>query len=146
MGLPGSFDYFQGGEKLSRRGYWGDILASPYLAFGITSEDKSFFKKSNNVYTKVFKLIIRMNEFSATSHKFMYCNVHKSTLPLFFPIISMGMDRFSEPNALNSSSLNSEVTLRSHAFINNLTNCGDQISLDYKQAPQTYQASIEIVT
>lgn len=120
MGLPGSFVYFQGGEKLSRRGYWGDILASPYLAFGITSEDESFFKKSNNVYTKVFKLIIQMNEFSVTSHKdcaqkFMYCNVHKSTLPLFFSIISMGMDRFSEPNALNSSCLNSEVTLRSHA-------------------------------
>ena len=118
MGLPGRFVYFQGGEKLSRRGYWGDILASPYLAFGITSEDKSFFKKSNNVYTKVFKLIIRMNEFSVTSpkdcaQKLMYCNMHKSTLRLFFSIISMGMDRFSKPNALNSSSLNSEVTLKS---------------------------------
>ena len=90
-----------------------------------------------------------MNEFSVTSpkdcaQKLMYCNMHKSTLPLFFSIISMGMDRFSEPNALNSSSLNSEVTLRSHAFISNLTNCGDQISLVYKQAPQTYQASIKL--
>nr|XP_022322962.1 dynein assembly factor 3, axonemal-like [Crassostrea virginica] len=54
----------QGGEKLSRRGYWGDILASPYLAFGITSEDKSFFKKSNNVYTK---LSLNVAEFNVLS-------------------------------------------------------------------------------
>lgn len=92
MGLPGSFVYFQGGEKLSRRGYWGDILASPYLAFGITSEDKSFFKKSNNVYTKVFKLIIRMNEFSVTSHKVyvLLCAQINSASFLFYNFYGYG--------------------------------------------------------
>lgn len=51
--------YLQGGENVSRRGYWGDIVASPFLAFGIQSEDKSFFKKSNNMYTKVLNLSVR---------------------------------------------------------------------------------------
>lgn len=56
---PNKCVYLQGGEKVSRRGYWGDIVASPFLAFGIQSEDKSFFKKSNNMYTKVLNLSVR---------------------------------------------------------------------------------------
>lgn len=38
---------------MAKRGYWGDIIGSPYLAFGIESENKDLFKKSNGVYTKV---------------------------------------------------------------------------------------------
>lgn len=43
----------QGGERHHRRGYWGDILVSPYITYGIECEEKRFFKKSNNMYTQV---------------------------------------------------------------------------------------------
>uniref|UniRef100_K1Q0Z4 UPF0470 protein C19orf51-like protein n=1 Tax=Magallana gigas TaxID=29159 RepID=K1Q0Z4_MAGGI len=65
----------QGGEKVSRRGYWGDIVASPFLAFGIQSEDKSFFKKSNNMYTKLSLNVAEFNIlslFHELTHKEKY--------------------------------------------------------------------------
>ncbi|XP_064634715.1 dynein axonemal assembly factor 3-like isoform X2 [Lineus longissimus] len=40
------------GERLARRGYWGDTLVSPYITFGLECEEKSFFKKSNNILTR----------------------------------------------------------------------------------------------
>jgi len=40
------------GERFARRGYWGDILNSPFISYGIESEDKTLFKKSNDVYVK----------------------------------------------------------------------------------------------
>jgi len=43
----------QEGEKHARRGYWGDILVSPYVALGIQCEQQEFFKKANKQYTKV---------------------------------------------------------------------------------------------
>jgi len=43
----------QEGERLGRRGYWGDIVVSPYVTFGIECKDQSFFKKTNNMFTKV---------------------------------------------------------------------------------------------
>ncbi|OWF47948.1 dynein assembly factor 3, axonemal-like [Mizuhopecten yessoensis] len=49
------------GERHHRRGYWGDILVSPYVALGIECEDKSFFKKSNNVYMKASQHIAEYN-------------------------------------------------------------------------------------
>ena len=48
---------FQDGERYARRGYWGDIVVSPFVPLGIESEEKSFFKKSNNVYTKVKSML-----------------------------------------------------------------------------------------
>ncbi|XP_048730996.1 dynein axonemal assembly factor 3-like [Ostrea edulis] len=65
----------QGGEKVLRRGYWGDILVSPYLAFGIQSEEKSFFKKSNNMYTKLSLHVAEYNIlslFHEIAHKEKY--------------------------------------------------------------------------
>ena len=41
------------GEKFARRGYWGDVVNSPYLSYGIESEEKSLFKKNNDIYVKV---------------------------------------------------------------------------------------------
>lgn len=41
------------GERLAKRGYWGDMIVSPYISFGIQSEEKSFFKKNNNMYAKL---------------------------------------------------------------------------------------------
>ncbi|CAB4020560.1 Hypothetical predicted protein [Paramuricea clavata] len=39
-------------EKCGSRGYWGDIINSPYLAFGIESDEESLFEKKNDVYVK----------------------------------------------------------------------------------------------
>lgn len=35
------------------RGYWGDIVSSPYLSFGIESDDKSLLKTQNGQHIKV---------------------------------------------------------------------------------------------
>ena len=45
--------FSQDGERFARRGYWGDIIVSPFVPLGMDSEEMSFFKKSNNVHTKV---------------------------------------------------------------------------------------------
>ncbi|KAM3592636.1 uncharacterized protein V6R79_022597 [Siganus canaliculatus] len=42
----------QKGEKVFVRGYWGDIVSSPYLAFGIESDDKSLLKTQNGHHMK----------------------------------------------------------------------------------------------
>lgn len=44
---------FQDGERFPRRGYWGDMLVSPYITFGVETEEKSFYKKHNNNHIKV---------------------------------------------------------------------------------------------
>ena len=38
---------------MARRGYWGDIVNSPYLGFGIESEEESLFKQANGQHVKV---------------------------------------------------------------------------------------------
>ena len=38
------------GERISKRGYWGDILNSPFVAFGIESKNQELFGKANNVH------------------------------------------------------------------------------------------------
>ncbi|XP_054454371.1 dynein axonemal assembly factor 3-like [Anoplopoma fimbria] len=40
------------GEKVSYRGYWGDIVSSPYLSFGIETEDKSLLRTQNGQHIK----------------------------------------------------------------------------------------------
>ncbi|XP_077482498.1 dynein axonemal assembly factor 3 [Stigmatopora argus] len=42
----------QRGDKLAMRGYWGDIVSSPYLAFGIETEDESLLKTQNGQHMK----------------------------------------------------------------------------------------------
>jgi dynein assembly factor 3 len=37
-------------EKTSRRGYFGDIIVGPYLAYGIESDNMDFYKKQNEQY------------------------------------------------------------------------------------------------
>uniref|UniRef100_A0A3P8NVV8 Dynein axonemal assembly factor 3 n=1 Tax=Astatotilapia calliptera TaxID=8154 RepID=A0A3P8NVV8_ASTCA len=39
--------FSQKGDKVSIRGYWGDIVSSPYLSFGIETDDKSLLKTQN---------------------------------------------------------------------------------------------------
>ncbi|XP_058497091.1 dynein axonemal assembly factor 3-like [Solea solea] len=48
-----SFRVFsQRGNKVAVRGYWGDIVASPYLSFGIETDDKSQQKTQNGHHTE----------------------------------------------------------------------------------------------
>uniref|UniRef100_H3DCK0 Dynein axonemal assembly factor 3 n=1 Tax=Tetraodon nigroviridis TaxID=99883 RepID=H3DCK0_TETNG len=42
----------QGGNRVAVRGYWGDIVSSPYLAFGIETHDKSLLQKQNGQHVK----------------------------------------------------------------------------------------------
>lgn len=43
----------QRGEKVFYTGYWGDIVSSPYLSFGIETDDKSLLKTQNGLHVKV---------------------------------------------------------------------------------------------
>ncbi|XP_069132201.1 dynein axonemal assembly factor 3-like isoform X2 [Argopecten irradians] len=52
------------GERHHRRGYWGDLLVSPYVALGIECEDKSAFKKANNIYQHTSQHIAEYNVLS----------------------------------------------------------------------------------
>ncbi|XP_053385184.1 LOW QUALITY PROTEIN: dynein axonemal assembly factor 3-like [Mercenaria mercenaria] len=51
----------QGGEKHAKRGYWGDILVSPYVPLGIQCENKSFFTKANKQFTKTSSNVAEYN-------------------------------------------------------------------------------------
>lgn len=42
----------KGSEKFASRGYWGDVINSPFFAFGIESDEKSLFEKKNDVHVK----------------------------------------------------------------------------------------------
>ncbi|XP_028287440.1 dynein assembly factor 3, axonemal [Parambassis ranga] len=42
----------QKGDKVAVRGYWGDIVSSPYISFGIETEDKSLLKTQNGQHIK----------------------------------------------------------------------------------------------
>ncbi|XP_070708537.1 dynein axonemal assembly factor 3-like [Pempheris klunzingeri] len=39
-------------NKVAVRGYWGDIVSSPYLSFGIETDDKSLLKTQNGQHIK----------------------------------------------------------------------------------------------
>lgn len=43
----------QKGDKVAIGGYWGDIVSSPYLSFGIETDDKSLLKTQNGQHIKV---------------------------------------------------------------------------------------------
>jgi hypothetical protein len=38
---------------VARRGYWGDIMNSPFLAYGIESEEPQMYKKAQQGYQRV---------------------------------------------------------------------------------------------
>ncbi|KAM9488938.1 dynein axonemal assembly factor 3 [Clarias gariepinus] len=40
------------GGRMGVRGYWGDIVSSPYLSFGIETENKELLKTQNNQHVK----------------------------------------------------------------------------------------------
>ena len=42
-----------GGTSVARRGYWGDIVNSPYIVFGTSCNSEDMLKKVNDKYVKV---------------------------------------------------------------------------------------------
>uniref|UniRef100_A0A8C7XUP7 Dynein axonemal assembly factor 3 n=1 Tax=Oryzias sinensis TaxID=183150 RepID=A0A8C7XUP7_9TELE len=40
------------GDSVAYRGYWGDIVSSPYLSFGVETDDKSLLKTQNGKHIK----------------------------------------------------------------------------------------------
>ncbi|XP_035997620.1 dynein assembly factor 3, axonemal isoform X1 [Fundulus heteroclitus] len=42
----------QKGDKVGIRGYWGDIVSSPYLSFGVETDDRSLLKTQNGQHLK----------------------------------------------------------------------------------------------
>lgn len=46
---------YQDGEKVVRQGYWGDIINSPYLSFGIQSDNRDLFKSQHGKHVYVSK-------------------------------------------------------------------------------------------
>ncbi|XP_040923405.1 dynein assembly factor 3, axonemal-like [Toxotes jaculatrix] len=44
--------FSQKGNKVAVRGYWGDIVSSPYFSFGIETDDKSLLKTQNGQHIK----------------------------------------------------------------------------------------------
>ena len=59
--LASGMVFKQDGDRIARRGYWGDIMVSPYISFGIECEEKSFFKKSNNMHTQTAQDVAEYN-------------------------------------------------------------------------------------
>nr|XP_002130641.1 dynein assembly factor 3, axonemal [Ciona intestinalis] len=49
------------GERVPCRGYWGDMITGPYVAFGLDAEDKSLFKTANGKPTKTVEDITLHN-------------------------------------------------------------------------------------
>ncbi|XP_063292665.1 dynein axonemal assembly factor 3 [Pelobates fuscus] len=47
--------------RVRARGYWGDIITSPYIAFGIETEEKSLLKTVNGVFAKSAQDISQYN-------------------------------------------------------------------------------------
>ena len=42
---------------MPRRGYWGDLVNSPFVAFGIESENKELFKTVNGKHVNVSHVV-----------------------------------------------------------------------------------------
>ncbi|XP_042200968.1 dynein axonemal assembly factor 3 [Callorhinchus milii] len=49
------------GEKVAARGFWGDIVTSPFIAFGIETEEKSLLKTANGIHVKTAQNISHYN-------------------------------------------------------------------------------------
>lgn len=45
------------GEKVGQRGYWGDIVNSPFVTFGAETDNKELLKTLRNQQAKVLLYI-----------------------------------------------------------------------------------------
>ncbi|KAG8567995.1 hypothetical protein GDO81_013857 [Engystomops pustulosus] len=64
--------------KVRARGYWGDITTSPYIAYGIETEENSLLKTANGVYTKTAQDV---SQYNLTSMFHELVTGQKYTLP-----------------------------------------------------------------
>nr|XP_005992877.1 PREDICTED: dynein assembly factor 3, axonemal [Latimeria chalumnae]XP_014342038.1 PREDICTED: dynein assembly factor 3, axonemal [Latimeria chalumnae]XP_014342039.1 PREDICTED: dynein assembly factor 3, axonemal [Latimeria chalumnae] len=85
------------GEKVPARGYWGDIVTGPYIAFGIETEEQSLMKTANGVYTKTAQDIS-----------------HHNILALFHELVAK--ERYVPP-----SSVTSPLELQTQANLSEIT-------------------------
>ncbi|XP_006814135.1 dynein axonemal assembly factor 3-like [Saccoglossus kowalevskii] len=53
-----------GGDRIAQRGYWGDIVTSPFITFGIECEEKSLLKKANDMHMKTSRDVSEYNVLS----------------------------------------------------------------------------------
>ncbi|XP_007233006.3 dynein axonemal assembly factor 3 isoform X1 [Astyanax mexicanus] len=49
------------GDRMAVRGYWGDVVSSPYLSFGIETENKDLLKTQNKQHVKTAQDISIVN-------------------------------------------------------------------------------------
>ncbi|XP_011404946.2 PREDICTED: dynein assembly factor 3, axonemal-like isoform X2 [Amphimedon queenslandica] len=52
------------GDLVGQRGYWGDIVTSPFIAFGSYCDDERMLKKANDKYVKSSQEISQHNVYS----------------------------------------------------------------------------------
>ena len=53
--LVSSLVTHKGGDRLSRRGYWGDIITGPFMVYGLEQKDEV---KSRHFQSTVFELLM----------------------------------------------------------------------------------------
>ncbi|XP_070532829.1 dynein axonemal assembly factor 3-like [Ptychodera flava] len=63
---------------IAKRGYWGDIVTSPYITFGIECDEESLLKTANGVHVKTSKDI---SEYNVLSLLYELTNNEKYVLP-----------------------------------------------------------------
>jgi len=54
----------QKGVSVRKRGYWGDIVHSPYIGFGLRCEDETMFEKKSQQHTKTPVQVCEHNVYS----------------------------------------------------------------------------------
>jgi dynein assembly factor 3 len=69
--LCGTTEGREKGRSVLRRGFWGDIVHSPYFAFSTRSEDSSMFEKRSDQHTKTPVQVAEHNVF-AMLHEIVY--------------------------------------------------------------------------
>ncbi|XP_072282208.1 dynein axonemal assembly factor 3 [Pyxicephalus adspersus] len=80
--------------KVRARGYWGDIITSPYIAYGIETEAKSLLKTANGVHTKTAQ---DLSKFNITSMFHELVTGQKYSPPV------LSKDEADDDNACNES-------------------------------------------
>ncbi|XP_048870412.1 dynein axonemal assembly factor 3-like isoform X2 [Brienomyrus brachyistius] len=77
------------GDRVAVRGYWGDIVSSPYLSFGIETDNKTLMKTQNGQHTK-------------TAQDISYHNVQELLRSLSSRGLSSSHEEMQEANAQDS--------------------------------------------
>ncbi|KAK2855426.1 hypothetical protein Q7C36_007295 [Tachysurus vachellii] len=82
--------FMQRENRVGARGYWGDIVSSPYLSFGIETDNKELLKTENNQHVKTAQNISLDN----LQKLFMSLNIRGGHATVFNPT----KDAFNDPS------------------------------------------------